>query len=96
MKMMSREQVERLRERYPIGSRIELHEMLDDPCPIEPGSKGELLYIDDGGVLHIKWDNGRGLGVVPGKDVFSVLSPEQPEKDAPAKPKARRHSGQER
>lgn len=60
--MMTREQVERLRERYPVGSRVELHEMPDDPCPIESGAKGELLYIDDGGTPHIKWDNERSLG----------------------------------
>lgn len=94
--MIDRAQVERLRKRYPIGSRIELHEMVDDPCPIESGAKGELLYIDDAGTLFVTWDNGRGLGLIPGKDVFNVLPPDQPEKagpDVPGKPQSRHKTG---
>lgn len=81
--MIDRAQVERLRKRYPIGSRIELVEMTDDPRPIESGAKGTLLDIDDIGTLFVKWDNGRCLGVVPGKDVFNVLPSDQPEKAVP-------------
>lgn len=100
--MIDRAQVERLRKRYPIGSRIELVEMTDDPQPIEPGTTGTLRDIDDAGTLFVTWDNGRGLGLIPGKDVFNVLPPDQPEKagpDAPSKPQSRHKTvrgGQER
>ena len=100
--MIDRAQVERLRKQYPIGSRIELVEMVDDPRPIESGTKGTLLDIDDIGTLFVKWDNGRCLGVVPGKDVFNVLPSDQPEKagpGVPGTPQSRhktRRSGQER
>ena len=72
--MNNRKQVERIKERYPIGTRIELLSTMDDIQGVEKGIKGTVVGVDDMGTIHMKWDNGRGLGLIPGEDSFKVLS----------------------
>lgn len=66
--------VESIKKRYPVGSRIILHSMGDDPRPIAPGTKGTVRIVDDMGTVHCNFDNGRRLSLIPGEDSFSVIS----------------------
>lgn len=66
--------IENLKRRYPRGTRIELDMMPDDPHPIPPGTKGTVDHVDDIGIIHCHFDNGRYLGVVPGEDSFHIIS----------------------
>ena len=72
-----REQAKRSRELYPPGTRIELLGMDDPFAPIEPGTRGTVRMVDDAGQLHMQWDNGRTLAVVPGEDSFRKLTDEE-------------------
>jgi len=57
------------------GMRIKLISMIDDPNPIPTGTLGTISLIDDAGIIHVKWDNGRRLGVIPGVDEY-MLEPD--------------------
>ena len=71
----SREQVERLRQQYPKGTKICCDYMSDDPRPIPPGTIGEVVGVDDAGQVMTRWSNGSSLSVIPGVDSFHVVQP---------------------
>ena len=72
---MDRKMVKFVKEQYPPGTRIRLNSMEDPYAPVAPGTEGVVDFVDDIGTIHMKWDNGRSLGIVPGEDSFSVLPP---------------------
>lgn len=76
MNYPGREYIEHLRVIHPVGSRIQLTELNDPYSRLKPGEAGNLLFIDDIGTYHVKWDNGSSLGLVPSEDRFNILPPE--------------------
>ena len=75
MRTMSKERIEYYKQNYPKGTRIQLDHMGDDdPRPVEPGTKGTVVAVDDLGTLHCEFDNGRCLGVCPEVDSFHKIS----------------------
>lgn len=65
--------VEKIKNEYPSGTRVELVEM-DDPYRDMPvGMKGTVTSVDDTGTIHVAWDNGCHLGVVYGEDSCKKL-----------------------
>lgn len=70
------DKLELLRTMYPSGTRIRLIKMNDPPetDPIVSGSVGTVVYVDDGCQLHMRWDCGRSLALIPGVDEYIVLS----------------------
>jgi hypothetical protein len=65
-----------IKQQYPPGTRIRLDAMNDPYNPIAPGTLGKVNFVDDAGQIHMKWDNGSGLALIPGEDRFSVVKPE--------------------
>ncbi len=68
MRMISSEQLRRLREQYPAGCRVELLQM-DDPQAPPVGTCGTVVGVDDIGSIMVRWDNGCGLSVAWGEDL---------------------------
>lgn len=73
MRFPDRKTVERIREEYPVGARVEL-EWMEDPQAPPIGTKGTVRGVDDTGSVMVRWDNGSGLSVVYGEDSCRVVT----------------------
>lgn len=71
--MLTRKEVEELRNRYPKGTRVRLVYMEDVQAP-PAGYTGTVRMVDDIGTIHVSWDNGSSLGVVYGVDKIEKLT----------------------
>ena len=73
MKFPSKAYLEQLRKDYPAGTKIQLISMRDEKYPVLPGTIGEVTHIDDAGSVHMKWENGSSLALIPEVDSFKVV-----------------------
>jgi hypothetical protein len=64
--------IEKLKQQYPVGTRVILRKMDDYQAP-PIGTKGTVQGVDDAASLLVKWDNGCGLNVVYGVDELEIL-----------------------
>lgn len=71
---MTRQQVEQYKERYKPGTRLFLINMNDPYAPVPSGTKGTVTLVDDQAQIHMRWDNGRTLALIPGEDSFRTLT----------------------
>lgn len=74
MKIMGRKEVEALRKKYPKGTRVELVSLEDPYSRLPEGTRGTVDAVDDIGTIHVRWDNGSGLGIVPGVDTVRKVA----------------------
>lgn len=74
MQFPNEHELKALRERYPAGTRIRLKHMADAIAPVPPGTVGEVQMVDDGGNIHMIWQNGRTLSLIDVVDDFEVIS----------------------
>lgn len=86
-------QIQAIKARYTPGTRIELNDqMVDERIPA--GARGSVAFVDDIGSIHMNWDSGGSLALIPNVDDFKVITPEY-EKANPARI-AKRPKQQER
>jgi hypothetical protein len=68
---LTREEINQRKEQFPTGTRLRLIRFAkfagdkhDDNLNVPSGTEGEVLFVDDGGTIHVAWDNNRNLGVL--------------------------------
>ena len=61
--MISREIIQKLKETYPVGTRVKLIQMEDEQAP-PVGTLGTVYGVDAIGSILVKWDNGSMLNVI--------------------------------
>ena len=79
--MPCRRMVDLTKKQYPAGCRVELHRMEDPWSPVPAGTKGTVVCVDDAGQLHMQWDNGRTLALMPGVDRFIRINGSKKDKE---------------
>ena len=48
--------------------------MRNEKYPVLPGTVGEVTHIDDAGSIHMRWENGSSLALIPKIDSFQTVS----------------------
>ena len=65
------------RKHYPPGTRVELIHMFDQYTKLREGDRGTVRCVDDMGTIHVNWDCGSSLGLIPGGDLFKIVEDEK-------------------
>ena len=66
--------VERMRNQYPPGTRVEVISLCNEEEHLKPGMKGTVVGVDDQPALLVDWDNGSSLGAAYGVDRIRRIS----------------------
>ena len=69
------EQLALIKQKYPLGTRVELIHMDDPYSKLKNGDKGSVTGVDDIGTIFVSWDCGSSLGIVYGEDSCRVIDP---------------------
>ena len=54
------------------NKKVVLISTVDPFTKLEPGSVGKVHFVDDSGTVHVSWEDGSQLGLIPGIDQFWV------------------------
>lgn len=55
------------------GKRVMLIEMKDEHTKLKEGDMGTVKFEDDLKQIHVDWDNGSSLALIPGIDKYSII-----------------------
>ena len=74
MQFPSKSYLDQLRKKYTVGTKLQLLSMWNQTYPVLPGTVGEVTHIDDAGSIHMRWENGSSLALIPEIDSFQIVS----------------------
>lgn len=57
------------------GRRIRVVACTDPHTTLPAGLCGTVVFVDGLGTVHVRWDDGRTLGLVPDLDQYELLDP---------------------
>ncbi len=66
-------QVNQIKQKFLTGTRIELISLEDTYTKLKPGDTGTVDFVDENGTIHMNWDTGSNLGLIPGEDAFRII-----------------------
>lgn len=55
------------------GRRVRLTFLSDQNTQLRVGAMGTVSLVDSAGTLHVHWDNGINLGLIPGIDRWTLI-----------------------
>ena len=64
--------VKEIKEKYPRGTKLQLIKMDDVQAPPE-GTIGIVKYVDDAASIHVRWETGSSLSLIPDVDEFKII-----------------------
>ena len=73
MEFLNEKEVEQIRQIYTKGTIIELISMDDPYTKLVSGDRGIVDHVDDAGQIHVRWDRGSSLALIPEIDSFKIV-----------------------
>lgn len=73
LKERTTEEVKGIKQKYKVGSYIEIIRLYDYDIDVPTGTRAIIKHIDDMGTLHVICENGTKVDIVVGIDQFKVI-----------------------
>jgi hypothetical protein len=54
------------------GRRVRLIRCTDPHTRLKPGTRGLVTFVDGLDTVHVTWDDGSRLGLIPGVDAWEI------------------------
>ena len=55
------------------GQTVRLIHTTDPHTRLQPGDTGVVTFVDSLGTVHVRWEGGSNLGLIPGEDRWEVV-----------------------